>query len=62
METRHNFQKTWAGIGRHLKFIEVSLNKARAARLDWPDTAATCQLLNISKRTLAHYRVSGIVP
>lgn len=45
-----------------LKYVTGCLNGGHAARLDWPNTAGQCQLVNIPERVLPNYRVAWIIP
>lgn len=51
-------------IMKSINDIKESLKKQHTQTLSeqWLDIADTCQFLHISKRTLANYRYTGVVP
>jgi hypothetical protein len=63
METKeHHQQDSLAWIAEHLRHIEERLSEGVPVKLTWLDSPHICQLLRISKRTLAHYRETGLLP
>lgn len=47
---------------RRIDRLEELMNELRPGGLSWLDGADVCQLLHISKRTLADYRYRGVLP
>ena len=62
MKTQTDYRKIFARIEQRLLRIEEQLSQKLQVKLNWLETPDICQLLNISKRTLSHYRESGLIP
>jgi len=62
MITHRSIQNSLKGISENLQRIESKLDGSTPGLCDWYDSQDICRLLNISKRTLAHYRERGFIP
>ncbi|WP_259299458.1 helix-turn-helix domain-containing protein [Prevotella disiens] len=55
----------WAKLRNEILSLAETCHKAfgeRSKHTDWLHNGDVCQLLNISKRTLQHYRDTGVLP
>ncbi|MEI7663598.1 MAG: helix-turn-helix domain-containing protein [Bacteroidota bacterium] len=62
METTIHIQQALSEISQRLGLIEEKITDGLQVKMNWLDSADICQLLRISKRTLANYRESGLIP
>ncbi|MGP1553251.1 MAG: helix-turn-helix domain-containing protein [Prevotella intermedia] len=57
--------KQWAMLRDEILALAQTSHKAfgeQSRHIDWLHNGNVCQLLNISKRTLQHYRDTGVLP
>ncbi len=55
----------WARLGDEILNLAQTCHKAfgeQSRHTDWLHNGDVCRLLNISKRTLQHYRDTGVLP
>lgn len=55
----------WAKLRNEILNLAETCHKAfgeRSRHTDWLHNGDVCRLLNISKRTLQHYRDTGVLP
>ncbi|MDD4555374.1 MAG: helix-turn-helix domain-containing protein [Bacteroidales bacterium] len=62
METIYKINHALSDIRNHLQRIEERLNVSSREVGGWLDHQDICKMLNISKRTLDHYRELGLIP
>ena len=62
MKTTVDYRKIFARIEQRLLRIEEQLSQKPPVKLNWLESPDICQMLHISKRTLSHYRESGLIP
>ena len=62
MEKFKHVHKPMTEVIRRLDRLEERLNLVQPAGFSWLDGAEVCQMLHITKRTLAEYRFRGILP
>ena len=62
MKTNSYFQKLISEFTRRQRYLEDLIKNGQENKLNWLDTTDVCRQLNISKRTLAHFRESGQLP
>lgn len=62
MEKLKHVHKPMTEIIRRLDRLEERLNTVQPAGFSWLDGAEVCQILHVTKRTLAEYRSRGILP
>ena len=58
-------ESTWAKLRNEILSLAESCHKAfgeQSKHTDWLHNGDVCKLLNISKRTLQHYRDTGVLP
>jgi len=62
MESIRQLNRVLSEIKNQLKTIETSLQQPLRPGNDWLDHQDVCRRLRISKRTLDHYRETGLLP
>ena len=62
MEKFKHVHKPMTEVIKRLDRLEERLNLVQPAGFSWLDSAEVCQMLHITKRTLAEYRFRGILP
>jgi hypothetical protein len=62
METKNQHQEAISETNELLRLILAAINNPPAEKINWRDTPEICRMYNLSKRTIAHYRDSGLLP
>lgn len=62
MEKFKHVHKPMTEVIRRLDRLEERLNLVQPAGFSWLDGAEVCQMLHVTKRTLAEYRSRGMLP
>lgn len=62
MEKFKHVHKPMTEVIRRLDRLEERLSLVQPAGFAWLDGAEVCQILHVTKRTLAEYRFRGILP